>query len=133
MSRDPRYQRLLNSRRWWEVKRIVWQRAGGLCEECRAQGYVVPGVDCHHIRPVETATSPQEMERLAYDPQNIRLLCIPCHIKAHQAMRSHTTAELKANRQRRLDRWADQMQQRFGAPKAKSDSDSHEASQTDQC
>ena len=117
MSRDPRYQRLLNSRRWWEVKRIVWQRAGGLCEDCRAQGYVVPGVDCHHIVPVESATSPQAMERLAYDPNNCRLLCIPCHIKAHKEMRSHDTAELKANRQRRLDRWADQMQQRFGQQK----------------
>lgn len=113
MSRDPRYQRLLNSRRWWEVKRIVWQRAGGLCEECRAQGYVVPGVDCHHIVPVESVTSPQAMERLAYDPQNIRLLCIPCHIKTHKEMRSHDTATIKERRTLRLDRWAEQMQQRF--------------------
>lgn len=114
MSRDPRYQRLLNSKRWWEVKRIVWQRANGLCEECKRQGYVTPGVDCHHIVPVESAHSVQEMERLCYDYEhNIRLLCVACHIKVHQEQRSHTTDELKANRQRRTDRWAEAMEAKF--------------------
>ena len=121
MSRDKRYQRLLNSPRWWEVKRIVWQRAGGLCEQCKADGiaagvpggYVTPGVDCHHIVPVETAKDVATMERLCYNPDNVRLLCIPCHIKAHQDMGSHTTAELKANRQRERDRWVDAMQAKF--------------------
>lgn len=116
MSRDKRYQRLLNSPRWWEVKRVVWQRAGGLCEECKQQGYVTAGVDCHHIVPVETAKDLATMERLCYDPNNIRLLCVPCHIKVHQDMRSHTTAELKANRQRRQDRWVEAMQARFMRP-----------------
>lgn len=124
MSRDPRYQRLLNSRKWWEVKRIVWQRAGGLCEQCKADGiaagvpggYVTPGVDCHHIVPVESAHSVQEMERLAYNPDNIRLLCVACHIKVHQQQQSHTTDELKANRQRRTDRWAEAMEAKFLRP-----------------
>ena len=75
MSRSKDYQRLLNSRRWWDVKRMVWQRAGGLCEECLKQGIVTPGVDCHHIRPVESAHSPQEMEHLCFNTDNIRLLC----------------------------------------------------------
>lgn len=113
MSRDKRYQRLLNSPRWWEVKREVWQRAVGLCEECQRQGYVTAGVDCHHITPVESAKDLPTMERLCYDLRNIQLLCIPCHIKKHQDMRSHTTTELKANRQRRHDRWVEQMQVKF--------------------
>lgn len=113
MSRDKRYQRLLNSPRWWDVKRIVWQRAGGQCEQCRAEGYDTPGVDCHHLRPVESAHSLAEMERLCYDPRNVRLLCVPCHIKAHQDMRSHTTEQLQANRQRAQGRWVEQMQAKF--------------------
>ena len=124
MSRDPRYQKLLNSKRWWEVKRIVWQRAGGLCEECYEQGirergtpYITAGVDCHHIQPIEKSMSVAEMERLCYDPNNVRLLCVPCHIKVHQDMRSHTTEELKANRQRRQSRWVEQMQAKFLAPR----------------
>ena len=88
MSRDKRYQKLLNSKRWAEVKRIVWQRAGGLCERCRREGFIRAGVDCHHKVPVESANpdDPKAMERLAYDVGNIELLCIPCHIRAHQEM-----------------------------------------------
>jgi len=91
MSRDKRYQKLLNSKRWQEVKRIVWTRTKGLCERCKREGFLTPGVDCHHIVPVESANPdiPGEMERLAYDVNNIELLCIPCHIKTHEELRSH--------------------------------------------
>ena len=60
----------------------------------------MPGVDCHHIVPVESAKTEQEMERLAYDPNNCRLLCVPCHIKTHQEMRSHTKEKVKENKAR---------------------------------
>ena len=109
MSRSKAYQRLLNSKRWAEVKRIVWQRAGGLCERCKRDGiaergvpYITPGVDCHHKIPVESANpdDPQAMERLAYDVSNIELLCIPCHIKTHQEMYSHTKEKVKENKER---------------------------------
>lgn len=109
MSRSKAYQRLLNSKRWAEVKREVWQRAGGLCERCKRDGiaergvpYITPGVDCHHIVPVESANpdDPQAMERLAYDVSNIELLCIPCHIKTHQEMYSHTKEKVKENKAR---------------------------------
>ena len=100
MSRDPRYQRLLNSPRWTEVKRIVWRRAGGLCERCRREGYVTAGVDCHHKVPVESAKTEEDMKRLAYDWQNnIELLCIPCHIKTHQEMRSHYAETVKERKE----------------------------------
>jgi len=83
------------------VKRIVWQRASGQCERCKREGYVTAGVDCHHIKPVESAKTEQEMERLAYDWQNnIELLCVPCHIKTHQEMRSHTKENVKENKER---------------------------------
>ena len=101
MSRDKRYQHLLNSRRWWEVKSIVWKRAGGLCERCREEGYITPGVDCHHIKPVESGRTEAEMERLCYDVSNIQLLCVPCHIKAHAEMRSHTQEKVIENKERR--------------------------------
>ena len=105
MSRDKRYQRLLNSKRWADVKAMVWRRAGGLCERCKAEGYVRSGVDCHHIRPVESGRTVMEMEQLCYDPGNIQLLCVPCHIKTHQEMRSHTRTEVAANKERRRQRF----------------------------
>ena len=109
MSRDPRYQKLLNSKQWQEVKRMVWQRTNGLCERCLEEGkaagveggWITPGVDCHHIIPVESAKTEQEMERLAYDVNNIRLLCVACHIKTHQELRSHCKENVQANKQRK--------------------------------
>jgi 5-methylcytosine-specific restriction endonuclease McrA len=113
MSRDKRYQKLLNSREWGEVKRIVWQRVGGLCERCKREGiaergvpYITPGVDCHHIRPVESARDEDEMKRLAYDPSNIELLCIPCHIKTHKEMGKFTPQHVADNNKRRAERTA---------------------------
>jgi len=114
MSRDKRYQKLLNSKRWMEVKRLVWQRAGGLCERCKRDGiaergvpYITPGVDCHHKIPVESAKTEQEMERLAYDwRNNIELLCVECHIKTHQEMRSHKADKVAENKRRGADRRA---------------------------
>lgn len=105
MSRDKRYQRLLNNRRWLEVKRLVWQRTQGLCEDCFAEGYITPGVDCHHVIPVESAKTEQEMELLAYNPDNCRLLCVACHIKTHQEMRSHTKEKVAENKARARERF----------------------------
>lgn len=113
MSRDKRYQKLLNSKRWMKVKRQVWQRAEGLCERCKRDGiaergvpYITPGVDCHHKVPIESAKTEQEMERLAYDVSNIELLCIPCHIKTHQEMRSHKADKVAENKRRGAERRA---------------------------
>ncbi|MBR2778317.1 MAG: hypothetical protein IKD75_14725, partial [Prevotella sp.] len=43
-----------------------------------------------------------EMERLAYnmDGNNLEALCIPCHIKTHQEMLSHTKEKVRENKER---------------------------------
>jgi hypothetical protein len=40
------------------------------------------------------------MEARCYNPANIRLLCVDCHIKTHQEMRSHTKDKVKENKER---------------------------------
>ena len=99
MSRDPRYQRLLNSPRWKNIRREYLQ-AHPLCERCEREGFVRSAIDVHHKVPVESAKTEQEMERLAYNPANLEALCIPCHIKTHQEMRSHTKEKVKENKAR---------------------------------
>ena len=99
MSRDKRYQRLLNDRRWKELRRSYLQQHP-LCERCQREGFVTAAVDVHHKTPVESAKTEQEMERLAYNPANLEALCIPCHIKTHQEMHSHCKEQVKANKQR---------------------------------
>lgn len=123
MSRDKNYQRLLNSKRWQEVKRIVWQRTNGLCEECKRQGIVRAGVDCHHIVPVETATTPQEMERLCFDVNNVRLLCIACHSAIHKGMGKGTRKLAIERAKQRQDRWAEGLMNRFTTAKESTEAD----------
>ena len=113
MSRNKDYQRLLNAPQWAKVKAIVRARAGGLCERCKAEGiaergvpYITPGVDCHHIVPVESGKTLAEMQRLCYDWQhNIQLLCVPCHIKTHAEQRSHSKEAHKQRENDRLSQW----------------------------
>jgi hypothetical protein len=117
----PEHQRLLNDRRWLETKRVVWSRAKGLCEWCKRDGqeygrkigdeelardgWQRNGVDCHHIIPFESAKTKAEMERLCYDPNNVVLLCIEHHTKAHVELMSKTKAKVKERREQRFDRW----------------------------
>lgn len=96
---------MLNDKRWAETKRIVWARATGLCEWCHRDGRLVPGKDCHHIIPFESAKTHEEMERLCYDVNNIVLLCIPCHVKAHQELMSKTKEKVKERRAQAFERW----------------------------
>ena len=86
MARDPRYQRLLNSRRWKEL-RVEMLRREPLCQECKREGYVRSSVDCHHIRPISSAMTVQEMERLCFDPNNIPEIidCGPMKLGRHYA------------------------------------------------
>ena len=100
MSRDPRYQKLLNDKQWKLLRAAVFRRTNGLCEMCLKEGIITPGVDVHHIQPVETGRTVQEMERLAYNPANCQLLCVEHHIKVHQSMRTHCREKVAENKER---------------------------------
>ncbi len=108
MSRDPRYQKLLNSKRWKELRRQYLQ-AHPLCERCEAEGYVRSAVDLHHVVPVETGETQQEMERLAFDVNNLRALCIPCHIATHKEMGKGTKDNRKEREEQRQARWMERI------------------------
>lgn len=56
-----------------EACRVVDQRAEGLCEWCGSGSWL----DHHHVKP--RSTHPD----LIADPNNIRLLCRSCHMRAH--------------------------------------------------
>ena len=104
MSRDPRYQRLLNSKRW-KMLRQEYLRAHPLCERCKAEGYVRSAIDVHHKVPVESAHTLQEMEALCYDWNNLQALCIPCHAKTHKDERSHSKQAHRQREDDRFERW----------------------------
>lgn len=104
MSRDPRYQKLLNSKRW-KMIRADYLRQHPLCERCQREGFIRSAIDVHHRVPVETGKTEQEMELLAYnlDGNNLEALCIQCHINTHQEMHSFDRENVQANKQRKRD------------------------------
>ena len=42
--------------------------------------------EVHHITPWAVASDPFEQETLAFDPDNLVSLCVPCHKARHQKM-----------------------------------------------
>ena len=104
MSRNKDYQRLLNSKRWKELR--AWKlNTQPLCELCEAEGYVRSAIDVHHIVPVESARSPLEMEALCYNPNNLQSLCISCHVKVHKEMGKNKKQNVIERKDVALARW----------------------------
>lgn len=75
-------QRLLkhiyNSKKWKEL-RAQYISDHPLCECCGE-----PAVQVHHIKSFSTGKSKKEIEKLAYDPNNLMSLCKHCHISKHK-------------------------------------------------
>jgi 5-methylcytosine-specific restriction endonuclease McrA len=119
--RRPEHQALYNSKAWQELKAFTKQRAGGLCERCKADGYITTGVDCHHIVPWETGRTMEEVKRLFFNPNNLRLLCIPCHIKTHQELMSHKAEQVAEKKKRSAERRASWLDPNYEANKVDED------------
>lgn len=111
MSRDKNYQHLLNSKKWKQLRQWKLEQ-NPLCELCEREGKVVSAIDVHHKVPVESARTPDEMERLAFDPNNLQALCIPCHAKVHREARSHTRRSHEMRERDRLERWKEELERR---------------------
>lgn len=106
MSRSPAYQKLLNSKRWREL-RARYREAHPLCERCLAEGRVSPTVDIHHRVPVESAKTDYDMQALCFDWNNLQALCIACHVEVHQQMGKATKANHQEREQQQTERWLD--------------------------
>ena len=110
MSRDKDYQRLLNSKRWKELRMLKLEQSP-LCELCAEKGLVVAAVDVHHIQPCEEASSLAEMEARCFSFSNLQSLCIQCHAYIHRKARSHTKESHKQREKARLERWLSRRKQ----------------------
>ena len=58
--------------------------AGWTCSVC---GRTTARLAVHHVRPVETGRTAEEMEGLCYDTANLQVLCYECHSKVHEGTR----------------------------------------------
>ena len=105
---------IYNSKEWKEL-RIAKLRANPLCEECMKEGIVTSARCVHHVVPIETARTKDEMRRLAIDCglQGLKSLCFACHSRIHKELGSNTAKVVKARAEARQDRWADNLMSKF--------------------
>lgn len=105
MAHSPLYRRIMNSKRWHEVRaRKVAQNP--LCEECQKEGIVKPTQCVHHITEIESAKTDAEAWDLATSFNNLVSLCFDCHHKIHTQRKSHSKAMHKERNKTRLQQWA---------------------------
>jgi hypothetical protein len=116
---------IYNSREWKELRIAKLRSTDGLCEECEKQGIATEATCVHHVVPIETARTKQEMRRLALDCglQGLKSLCYACHARIHKEIGSNTSKTVKARAEARQERWADSLTQRFCKPPTPNSSD----------
>ena len=112
---------IYNSREWKELRIAKLRSTNGLCEECMKEGIVTSARCVHHIVPIETARTKDEMKRLAFDVNNLKALCFACHARIHKELGSNTAKIVRQRAEARQDRWADNLMQRFTTPKGDDD------------
>ena len=113
-------QEIYNSREWKEL-RIQKLRVNPLCEQCIKDGeaigipggYIRSATCVHHIVPIETAKTKDEMRRLAFDANNLRSLCFACHARIHKELGSNTAKIVRQRAEARQDRWKDNIMSKF--------------------
>ena len=82
------YDEIIRSYRWQSLRRS-YIISHPVCEDCEMRGRTSVATEVHHIVPIETATSREGMEALAYDPGNLRSLCHDCHVAEHVRLGSN--------------------------------------------
>ena len=118
---------IYNSREWKELRIAKLRSTNGLCEECMKEGIVTSARCVHHIVPIETARTKDEMKRLAFcqnlpNPlDGLMSLCQSCHARIHKELGSNTAKIVRQRAEARQDRWADNLIQRFTTQKGDDD------------
>ena len=106
---------IYNSREWKELRIAKLRSTNGLCEECMKEGIVTSARCVHHVVPIETARTKEEMKRLAIDCglQGLKSLCFACHARIHKEIGSNTAKIVRQRAEARQDRWADNLLSKF--------------------
>ena len=72
------YNRFYNSPEWKHLRAYVFNRANGICEECKRNGIIKAGKEVHHKKPLD------KWWELRLDADNCELLCADCHNQKHE-------------------------------------------------
>lgn len=106
MSKDANYIKLINTARWKRL-RLKKLQAQPLCECCKGKDKITPATEVHHVTPVESVTTIEQMEILMFDYNNLMSVCSKCHNEIHAEMFSHTKDNIKKANKKRTQRFID--------------------------
>lgn len=108
MAKDPNYIKLINTAKWRRL-RLQKLQSQPLCEcdDCKANGKITPAIEVHHVIPVESVTTIEQMEALMFDFNNLMSVSHECHVKIHQEMFSHSKVNVKKANEKRTKRFID--------------------------
>ena len=106
MSKDANYIKLINTTRWKRL-RLTKLQSQPLCECCKNNGKITPASEVHHITPVESVTTIEQMEILMFDFNNLMSICHECHVNIHAEMFSHSKANVQKANERKTKRFID--------------------------
>lgn len=76
-----RFKEVYDDPRWEPARRYVIARDQGLCVICKARGLIRSGNQVDHI--IELTEENKGDPDIAYNPDNLRTLCVDCHNLRH--------------------------------------------------
>jgi len=76
-----RHSEIYKTTEWEKVRQFVIVRDNGLCVLCRKKGKIKPGTQIDHIE--ELTDKNKHDWNIAYNPENLQLLCDDCHQHKH--------------------------------------------------
>lgn len=105
MAKDATYIKLISKQEWKNLANLKRSR-DPLCELCLKDGRYEPAQCVHHIIPVESAKTREQMEQLMYDYDNLQSLCREHHRQIHMQMRSFGRDAVRRHNDARTQRFA---------------------------
>lgn len=104
MARNPNYIKMIKSYHWQQLRdRKI--KSQPLCQRCLEGNRTTAATEVHHIVPVETAVSFEQMQRLMFDYNNLMSVCKLCHTKLHESLKSFDKETVKKNNKRTTARF----------------------------
>lgn len=76
------------SRRWRKIRKRVFVKFGGLCQNCKENEKLTPADVVHHIDPLTIENIKNDY--LAYDTSNLIALCHRCHSATHSDLKGYS-------------------------------------------
>lgn len=102
------YKEIIHGRKWHNLREWYIARHP-FCEECLKAGILDQmAEEVHHVTPIGTGHTREQMLALAYDPGNLEAVCHDCHEKLHKAIK---TKQMRGGRNSdpAVSKWMDKM------------------------